>query len=67
MTLTSPSGRLLRRLGILSVPLLAALALAATAAATPVTVFATGLNNPAGWSSALTGSSTSPKEASAER
>src|ERR1700751_5029206 len=48
MSSTSPTVRLLRRLGILSVPLLVALALAATAAAATVTVFATGLNNPRG-------------------
>ena len=48
MSSTSPTVRLLRRLGILSVPLLAALALAATAAASSETVFATGLNNPRG-------------------
>src|ERR1700751_5191562 len=48
MSSTSPTVRLLRRLGILSVPLLVALALAATAAAASQTVFATGLNNPRG-------------------
>jgi hypothetical protein len=48
MSSTSPRVRLLRRLGILSVPLLTALAFAGTAAAASVTVFATGLNNPRG-------------------
>jgi hypothetical protein len=48
MSSTSPRVRLLTRLGILPVLLLASLALAATASAAPVTVFATGLNNPRG-------------------
>ena len=48
MSSTSHRFRLLTRLGILSVPLLAALALAGSAAAATVTVFATGLNNPRG-------------------
>jgi hypothetical protein len=48
MSSTSPTVRLLTRLGILSVLLLAALALAGTAAAASQTVFATGLNNPRG-------------------
>jgi hypothetical protein len=48
MSSRTPRVRLLRRLGILSVPLLAALALTATASAASVTVFATGLNNPRG-------------------
>lgn len=48
MSSTSTRVRLLRRLGILSVVLLAALALAGTASAASVTVFATGLNNPRG-------------------
>jgi hypothetical protein len=48
MSSTSPRVRLLTRLGSLPVLLLAALALAATASAAPVTVFATGLNNPRG-------------------
>jgi hypothetical protein len=43
-----PRARLLRRLGTLSIPLLAALALTATASAASITVFATGLNNPRG-------------------
>ena len=48
MCSTSPRVRLLTRLGILSVSLLVAVALAATASAASVTVFATGLNNPRG-------------------
>ena len=48
MSSTSPTVRVLTRLGILSVLLLAALALAGTAAAASQTVFATGLNNPRG-------------------
>src|ERR1700742_4107114 len=48
MSSTSPTVRLVTRLGILFAALLAALALAATAAAAPQTVFATGLNNPRG-------------------
>jgi hypothetical protein len=48
MSFTSPTVRLLTRLGILSVLMLAGLALAATASAASVTVFATGLNNPRG-------------------
>jgi streptogramin lyase len=48
MSSTSPRVGLLRRLGILSVPLLTALAFAGTAQAASVTVFATGLNNPRG-------------------
>ena len=48
MSSTSLTVRVLRQLAVLSVPLLAALALAATAAAASQTVFATGLNNPRG-------------------
>lgn len=48
MSFRSPPVRLLRRLRIPSVLLVAALALAATASAASVTVFATGLNNPRG-------------------
>ena len=48
MSSTTPRARLLRRLGFLSVLLLAALALAGAASAASVTVFATGLNNPRG-------------------
>ncbi len=48
MSSRSARVRLLRRLGISSILLVAALALAATASAASVTVFATGLNNPRG-------------------
>ena len=48
MSSTSPRARLLKWLAPLSVVLLTGLALAATASAASVTVFATGLNNPRG-------------------
>lgn len=48
MSFRSPRVRVLTRLGIVPALLVAALALAATASAASVTVFATGLNNPRG-------------------
>ena len=48
MSSISPRVRLMTRLGIVPALLVAALALAATASAASVTVFATGLNNPRG-------------------